>query len=435
MLDIQYIRDHPEEVDRAIKNKKVSIRVDEVLAADRLRVELQQEVEQAQAEKNRLNDRIASVSGREREALIEEGKKIKERLDELKPKYTEADETYRKILLQIPNIPSEDTPIGGDEGGNRVIRQVGEKPAFDFSPKEHWEIGEVLGVIDSDRAAKVSGSRFHYLKGDLVLLEFAMMQFAFSVLTNEKIIGEIIRECNLSVSAKPFVPVFPPVMMRPDMMIRMARLDPEQMYQIKEDDLVLVGSAEHTLGSMFADEILEERDLPIRLAGFSSAFRREAGTYGKDMKGMLRVHQFNKLEMETFSTAESSLEEQNLNVALQEYLLKQLGIPYQVVLVCTGDMGKPDVRQIDIEAWMPGQNRYRETNTSDLIGDFQSRRLNTRIRRNDGSLELAHMNDATAFSERPLIAIMENFQEKDGSVVIPSVLRQWVGKEKITAML
>ena len=229
-----------------------------------------------------------------------------------------------------------------------------------------------LDVIDSERAVKVSGARFNYLKGDLVLLEFALMQFGLSILTDSEKIAEISREANISVSSKAFVPVLPPVMMRPEMMTRMARLNPEEMYQMKDDDLVLVGSAEHTLGSMYADEILEEKDFPIRLVGFSTAFRREAGTYGKDTKGILRVHQFNKLEMESFTvTPEEALAEQNLHTAIQEYFMQQLGIPYQVVSICTGDMGKPDIRQVDIEAWMPGQNKYRETTQLTLSGIFK----------------------------------------------------------------
>lgn len=432
MLDIQYIRDHTDAVARAIEQKRVLVSVEEVLVADRNRIELQQQIDTLKAEKNRLSEHITKVSSEEKATLIEEGKKIKEKLDALEPAFREAEETFRAVMLRVPNVPSEDTPVGADDSENVVIKFVGEKPIFDFKPKEHWEIGADLDLIDSERAVKVSGARFNYLKGDLVLLEFALMQFGLSILTDAEKIAEIARAAGLGeISTKAFVPVLPPVMMRPDMMIRMARLNPEEMYQMKDDDLVMVGSAEHTLGSMYADEILEEKDLPIRLVGFSSAFRREAGTYGKDMKGMLRVHQFNKLEMETFSTPESALAEQNLNVALQEYLLGQLGIPYQVMAVCTGDMGKPDVRQVDINAWMPGQNTYRETNTADLIGDFQARRLNTRVRRSGGSLEFVHMNDATAFSERPLIAILENFQQEDGSVIVPEVLRKWMGKERI----
>ncbi len=431
MLDIQFIRENPDVVQRAIEHKRISLHIDDVLSADKKRIDLQKEIEELKAEKNRLSERIAQASLEDRPALIDGGKKVKEKLDALEPTFRDAELIYQEIMLRVPNIPSEDTPVGNDENGNVVIRQVGKKPEFHFAPKEHWEIGEALDLIDSERAVKVSGARFNYLKGDLVMLEFALMQFGLSVLTSEEKIREISKNAGLDISTKPFVPVLPPVMMRPEMMMRMARLNPEEMYQMKEDDLVLVGSAEHTLGSMYADEILEENDLPIRMVGFSTAFRREAGTYGKDTKGMLRVHQFNKLEIETFSTPEMARAEQDLNVAIQEYLMQQLGIPYQVVAVCTGDMGKPDVRQMDIEAWMPGQNTYRETHTADLIGEFQARRLNTRVRRSDGMLQCVHMNDATAFSERPLIAILENYQQEDGSVLVPEVLQKWAGKDTI----
>lgn len=435
MLDIQFVRENPEVVQQAIERKRAKgVSVEVVLSADRRRVAAQQKIETLKAERNRLSARIAAANAEEKQSILDEGKKIKEQLDALEPEARESDEAFQALLLLLPNVPSEDTPVGEDESGNVVVRQSGEKPTFDFAPKEHWEIAADLDLLDSDRAVKVSGARFNYLKGDLVLLEFALMQFAFSVLTDAEKIAEIAREAGLgSISTKPFVPVLPPMMIRQEMHRKMARLDPEEMYLLERDGLSLIGSAEHTLGSMYADEILEEAVLPIRLVGFSAAFRREAGSYGKDMKGMLRVHQFNKLEMETFSTSETSQDEQHLNVAIQEYFMHSLGLPYQVVSICTGDMGKPDVRQVDIEVWMPGQNKYRETHTSDLIGDFQARRLNTRTRRADGRLEYTHMNDATAFSERPLIAILENFQQQDGSVIVPEVLRKWMGKDKMVA--
>lgn len=431
MLDIQYIRDHKNEVAKAAKDKKVSVDIDQLLALDKKRVQLLRELEELKSVKNDINDLIPKSTPEERQELIVRGKDVKERVEAKEPEYREAEDALQALLYLVPNIPSDDTPIGPDESGNIVLREWGEKPSFDFEPKEHWQIAEHLGLMDSERATKVSGARFLYLKGDLVLLEWAMMSLAFRVLTSEATLAEIATSAGLHVSTKPFVPVLPPVMIRPDMHRRMGRLDPEEMYALERDNLTLIGSAEHTLGSMYADEILDEKEFPIRMVGFSAAFRREAGSYGKDIKGMLRLHQFNKLEMESFTVREESKNEQDFIVAIQEYLLRQLKIPYQVVAVCTGDMGKPDHRQIDIESWMPGQGKYRETNTSDLIGDFQARRLETRVRRASGAVEYAHMNDATAFSERPLIAILENYQQADGSVVIPEVLRPYVGKDVI----
>lgn len=432
MLDIQFIRDNAERVQKAATDKRITLDVAELLAVDRERVRLLREIEEMHSLKNDLNDLIARAgTSEERAEIIAKGKEIKLALEIKEPEYQSVKSKYDALMAQVPNVPSDDTPVGKDESENVVLRQIGEKPKFDFTPKEHWELGEALDILDMERAAKVSGSRFVYVKGDLVLLEFALIQFAFSVLTNEKTLQAIAEKNSLDVSTKPFTPVLPPVMIRPDMMARMARLDPEEMYALERDQLNLIGSAEHTLGAMYADEVLPEGLLPVRLVGFSSAFRREAGSYSKDMKGMLRLHQFDKLEMESFTVPERSLDEQNFIVAIQEYLMAALGIPYQVVAICTGDMGKPDTRQIDIEVWMPGQNRYRETNTSDLIGDFQARRLNTRVKRADGKLEYIHMNDATAFSQRPLIAILENFQQANGSVVVPEVLRPYVGKDVI----
>lgn len=432
MLDIQYIRDNTGNVREAAKNKKAHVDIDELLDVDGQRRLLLQEVEILRAKKNEVNTEITKASnGKERKETIEKGRDIKRELEEKEPLLKDLESRYIELMYLVPNVPSEDTPIGKDEDENVVVRSWGEKPKFSFKPKEHFDIAENLDLMDSERAVKVSGSRFLYLKGDLVMLEWAMMMFGLQTLTNEIILKHIADDAGLEVNTKPFVPVLPPVMIRPDMHRRMGRLDPEEMYMLERDELSLIGSAEHTLGSMYADEILDEKELPLRMVGFSSAFRREAGSYGKDMKGMLRLHQFNKLEMETFTLPEHSRAEQDFIVAIQEYLMQQLEIPYQVVSICTGDMGKPDYRQIDIEAWMSGQNTYREVSTSDLIGDFQSRRLNTRVRRTDGTIEFVHMNDATAFSERPLIAILENNQQEDGSVLVPKVLQALMGKEKI----
>ena len=222
-------------------------------------------------------------------------------------------------------------------------------------------------------------------------------------------------------------------MIKPDIFAKMARLEPkDERYYIQSDDVYLVGSAEHALGPMHMDETILEQDLPLRYAGYSTAFRREAGSYGKDTKGILRMHQFDKIEMESFSKPEDSIMEQDFFVAIQEYLLKQLEIPYQVMMICTGDMGGPDARQIDIECWMPGQNKYRETHTADLMTDYQARRLNTKLKRKDGKNEFVHMNDATVFAiGRTLIAILENNQQKDGSVKVPKVLHKYTGFKAI----
>lgn len=434
MLDISFIRSNTEAVKEAVTAKNLTLDVDALLAKDVERVALLQELEELKSLKNDINDLIQqSKTDQERAEIIAKGKEIKVKIDELEPRYTAVKKEFDDLVIQVPNIPSADTPRGKDESENVVLRKVGTIPEFAFQPKEHWELGEALGVIDTARATKVSGSRFVYLKGDLTLLQFALVQFVFSVLTDAKKLKEIIAGAGLAVPEAPFVPVVPPVFIKPEPFEKMARINPkDERYYLSEDDLYLIGSAEHTLGAMHMDETFQEVDLPLRYIGYSTSFRREAGSYGKDMKGILRLHQFDKLEMESFTIGEQSLDEQNFFVAIQEYLVNALGVPYQIVQICTGDMGIPDARQIDLECFMPGQNKYRETHTSDLMTDYQSRRLNTRVKRTDGKVEYVHMNDGTAFAiGRTLIAIMENYQQADGSVTVPEVLRPFVGKDKI----
>lgn len=424
MLDITFIKEHTDVVKAAIKNKKgKDVDLDRVLALYEKRKELRGKVSDLNAERNK------AAQARD----IEAGKRIKGELKELEEELKSVEKEYVGLMIQIPNVPSPDTPVGEDESGNVVVRQVGDKKHFGFTPQPHWELGEALNIIDKETAAEVSGARFAYLKGDLVLMQFALLQFAFSVLTNKEKLESIAKDAGLDVDVTPFVPVLPPVMMKSAVMNRMARLEPiDDRYYFEKDDLVFVGSAEHTLGPMHMDHVFKEEDIPLRYVGYSTAFRREAGTYGKDTKGILRLHHFDKLELETFVPPEKSYAEQDFIVAIQEYFMQQLGIPYQVVMICTGDMGAPDHRQIDIESWMPGQDTYRETHTSDLIGGYQPRRLNTRMKRADGTIDHVHMNDATVFAMgRTLIAIMENYQNEDGSIGVPEVLRKWVGKEKI----
>ena len=432
MLDIQFIRENPDIVRAAIKNKnREGIDLDRILALAE--------------DRRKIAGDVSDINKKRNEAQatrdIEGGKKLKEELAAKEAEYQTIEKELVSLLVKIPNIPSADTPVGPDESGNKVIRQWGEKPSFTFVPKAHWDIGKDLGIIDAEKGVEVSGPRFVYLKGDLALLEFALMNFAMQVLTSKDTLQKIIEGAGLSIAAKPFVPVIPPLMMRSQVMNRMARLDPiDDRFYLEKDDLVLIGSAEHTLGPIHMDEVLDESKLPLRYVAVTPAFRREAGAAGKDTRGILRLHQFDKMEMETFSRPEDGLAEQDLMVAIQEYLMQQLKLPYQVIAVCTGDMGFPDQRQIDIETWMPGQSVsnsselgcYRETHTSDYIGGFQARRLNTRLKRANGEKEPVHMNDATALSQRPLIAILENYQNADGSVTIPEVLRPFMtGKERI----
>ncbi len=420
MLDITFIRENVDLVKAAIKNKnREGIDLDRILELAEERRKLAGEITEVNRQRNEAQ--------KTRDA--EAGKRLKDELRAAEEKYQALEKELVSLLIKVPNIPSADTPLGPDESGNKVIRSWGEKPKFNFEPKAHWDIGRELGIIDSEKAAEISGARFTFLKGDLALMQFAILQWALSVLTSRTELEKIIKEAGLSVSPKPFVPVVVPVMMRSTVMNRMARLDPiEDRFYFEKDDLVLVGSAEHTLGPLHMDESLSEEKLPVRYVGYSTAFRREAGSYGKDTKGILRQHQFDKLEMESFTKPEDGLAEQDFMLAIQEYLMRQLKLPHQAVLICTGDMGFPDQRQIDLETWMPGQNTFRETHSADYVGGFQSRRLNTKLKRTNGESEPVHMNDATVFAMgRTLIAILENYQQEDGSVVVPEILRLYMG--------
>ncbi|OGZ44884.1 MAG: serine--tRNA ligase [Candidatus Ryanbacteria bacterium RIFCSPHIGHO2_02_FULL_45_13b] len=423
MLDIAFIKEYPDIVRIAMRNKNREVDLDRILLlAD---------------ERKRVSTEIGDINHKRNEAAslrdAVAGKSLKEESRAAEEKFQVIDTELQQLLYKLPNVPSADTPIGPDESGNKVIREWGQKSSFSFTPKAHWDIGKDLGIINSEKAAEISGARFTYIMGDLALLQFALLQFSLQVLTSQEELKKIVAEAGLSVSAKPFIPVVPPMLMRSRVMEQMARLDPiEDRYYFEKDDVVFVGSAEHTLGPLHMDEALNEADLPIRYVGYSTAFRREAGSYGKDTKGILRQHQFDKIEMESFARPEDGIAEQDFFVAIQEHLMRLLMLPYQVMLICTGDMGFPDQRQIDINTWMPGQNTYRETHSADYVGGFQARRLNTRVKRLSGNSEPVHMNDATVFAMgRTLIAILENYQQEDGSVMIPEVLQKWVGKERI----
>ncbi|MCL5783964.1 MAG: serine--tRNA ligase [Patescibacteria group bacterium] len=410
---------------QVLVDRNVDINLDDFLKLNEEKKELTTKVDNLRQQRN--------AAAKEKD--IERGKEIKEKLGSLEEELRQKEEEYNNLLLKFPNVPLDDVPVGPDETGNKVLRKWGEPRQFDFPVKDHVEIGEKLDIIDIEDAGKVVGSRFAYLKAEAAMLQFALINFTFQTLQDQKILSEIAQKVSPNINPKPFIPVIPPVMIKPEVYTRMGRLDPsvvDERYYLPKDDLYLIGSAEHTLGPLHMDQVLEEGNLPIRYVGYSTSFRREAGAYGKDVRGILRVHQFDKIEMETFSRPEDSQIEQDFIVAIQEYLVKSLGIPYQVVIICTGDMTTPDARQIDIECWIPSQNRYRETHTSDLMTDYQARRLNTRVRRKDGKIEFVHMNDATAFAiGRILIAILENFQQKDGSVKIPEVLQKYTGFAEI----
>lgn len=426
MLDIRFIRENPDKVQQAAKNKGYNVSISRLLEVDEERRELQQQVD---ALRERRNSNAAQMKGgRPEQSLIDEGKQIKLELAEREGYLGNTEVEYMNLLKAVPNMPSDDVPVGASEDENVEIKVVGDKPQFDFEPKNHYEIAGAKGWLDKERAAKVAGSRFAYVMGDMVLLQQAIVQFVMSSLTDEKIIQKIQADGGLNISSRPFVPVLPPLMIKTEPYDQMDRLQPsDDRYKIEGEELWLQGSAEHVLGSMHAGETFANDQLPVRYLGFATSFRKEAGTYGKDMEGIIRMHQFDKLEMESFTTADDSLNEHLFFVAVQEYLLQQLRLPYHVLQKCTADIGKPNARGIDMEVWLPGQGKYRETHTADYMTDYQARRLNTRVRNDDG-LELIHTNDATAFAlGRAMVAIIENYQTAEGDVRIPEVLRPYMG--------
>lgn len=427
MLDIRFIRENPDRVQEAAAQKGYTVNIAELLSADESRRELQAKADDLRTQRNEIAAQMKG--GKPAPELVEQGRVIKTELSEVEDHLRVADETYMTLLKAVPNMPADDVPVGASEDENVVAKKVGEPRIFDFAPKNHAELAEAKGWLDKERAAKVAGSRFAYLKGDMVKLQFAIIQMIMDKLSDQAFIDEIIAENNLNVSNRPFMPVLPPFMLRTELYDAMDRLEPrDDRYKIEDEDLWLQGSAEHVLGSMHADEIFDEKDLPARYIGYATSFRREAGTYGKDMEGMFRMHQFDKLEMESLGVAEKGLDEHLLMVAIQEKIMQLLEIPYQVLQKCTADIGKPNARGVDIEAWLPGQDTYRETHTADYMTDYQARRLKTRVRREDGDVELIHTNDATALPlSRGPIAILENHQQADGSVRIPEALRPYMG--------
>ena len=421
MIDIDEVRKRPEEFKRRVARKDYELDVHALLTLDETRRELIREIESLRAEANRIAEAGKDVTAEDKE----KGKHLKKQIRVKEEELKSVEEQLRVRLADIPNPPIDEMPKGAGEDDNVVVRTWGNIPEFNFEPKDHLELGELHDIIDVKRAAKVTGTGFVYLKNEAAWLQLALINFAFEALSNPTILKKLGDE-----TQKIFTPVFPPQLIKPSVYRGTGRLSPdveEERYHLERDDIYLIGSSEHTLAPMHMGEIIDETELPKRYLGYSTCFRREAGSYGKDTRGILRVHQFDKLEMESFTVPEDSFSEHKFFVAIQEYLVQQLEIPHQVVQVCTGDTGKPNANQIDINCWIPTQKKYRETHSADYIGDYQARGLNIRVRRKDGAIEILHTNDATVLAiGRTLIAIMENFQQKDGSIQIPEVLHKYL---------
>ena len=416
MLDIKFIRENPEIIREEIRKRNMKIDLASFLNLDEQKRKLQQEVEDLRKKQNEANK---TLSQNKDEKILSEMKEIKIKLSELEPELKSLEEKIKNILLELPNITHESVPIGKDENDNVVIKKWGKKAEFDFQPKEHYEIESVKNLIDAERGAKVSGARFWYLKGDLARLEFALMQYAFEFYAN-----------------KGFEPMIVPMIVREQAMYGTGFFpaDKNEIYSVNADDdnLFLVGTAEVSLAAYHMNEVLNLEKGSKKYMGYSSCFRREAGTYGKDTKGILRGHQFNKIEMFIFCKPEESwnLYEDLLKCA--EEFMQSLGLHYQILNMCTGDIGAPNAKKYDIETWMPGQNKYRETNSCSNDTDFQARRLNCKFTDQDGRKKFVHtLNNTGCADLRVLIAILENYQQKNGTVIVPEVLRKWMGKGRI----
>ena len=409
MLDIKFIRENSKKVQKAAKDKGIEIDIGHIIEIDSKARDLRQNVQSTQEERNKLNEQIKKNPN---DWDKEGAQNLKNRLEQAENALKAVEQELNEWLLKIPNPAKEDVKVGKDESENEIVRKSGEPTKFDFAPKDHLVLGEALDIIDVERAAKVSGARFAYLKNEGALLEFAIVQFALETLTKEG-----------------FIPVIPPVLIKTEVMKGLGYMEnggDEDMFHIPADGFTLVGTAEHSIVPMHMDEVFVAKDLPRRYVGFSTAFRREAGSYGKDTKGILRVHQFDKAEMVSFVLEGEDDKEQEFLLSLEEKLFQALGIPYQVVKMCTGDLGFPAARKYDIEAWLPGQNKYREVTSVSTVTDFQSRRLN--IKYQDGEQKkFAYILNGTAFAiGRTLISILENYQQEDGSVLIPEVLQKYM---------
>lgn len=410
MIDIVYIRSNPDEVKRGIAKKGINPKlVDDFLAADKEWREETKQTEELRAQLNKLS----------KERKVDEAREVKKKLKEKEMIRKAVDEKRLNFLKQIPNLPLPGVPEG-DESANQVLREEGKKPRFDFQPKDYLYLAQKLGIIDIERAAKVSGTRFGYLLGDAVRLEFALIQFALKKL-----------------SRRGFIPVIPPVLIKRKAMEGMGYLErgENEIYKT-QDDLYLVGTSEQSIGPMHMNETFKETDLPKRYVAFSTCFRREAGSYGKDTKGILRVHQFDKLEMFSYTVPEKSKEEHEFLLKLQEELMQDLKLPYRVINIAAGDLGDPAAAKYDIEAWLPGQaggrGEYRETHSTSNTTDYQARRLNIKFKpaTNDprSKTRYVHMLNGTALAiGRILIAIIENYQTKNETVIVPKVLRKYAG--------
>ncbi len=419
MIDINLLRDQPDLVKTALKNRqKDSTLVDQVLSADQKYRQILSQIETLRAEQNQLSSRI---KGQPDPLILAQAQKLKEKQKQLQPKLDETAQRLTDLLELIPNLPSDDTPVGIDDSNNQVIKTVGELPKFDFTPLDHIDLGQNLDILDVKHAAKVSGSRFGYFKNQAAVLEMAVMFYAFQKLVK-----------------KGWRAMIPPAMIKKNSEAKMGYTSNKNLdnayYSIPEDDLIFISSSEHSVVPYHMDEIIDPNLLPLKYVNFSPCFRRESGTYGKDTRGLFRVHFFNKVEMNVFCLPDTNLSDQLCQemLANEEELMQELGLPYQIVAACTGDLPQPNRRMFDINCWFPGQKAYRETQSCSNCTDYQARRLNIKTKIN-GKNQFVHILNATLITDRAVLAIIENFQQKDGSIKIPLCLQLLTGFNLISA--
>jgi seryl-tRNA synthetase len=420
MLDIQFIRSCADKVRAAIRNKGLDLDLDDLLAADKQRRETTTLLEHKRARKNELSSLIPKAKKEERPELVDEAKQIRADIEALEPTLAELQRVYNDLMLRVPSVPRPEVPVGKGEEDNVEVRRVGQPRRFDFPPKDHVELMTSLGLVDWDGPRRFAGSRSYALVGDGALLELSVLRLAVDTLI-----------------ARGMTLVVPPVMVKERAMIGTGffPLGRDEAYAIPADDLFLIGTSEVALVSMHCDHTLDLAALPLKYAGISPCFRREAGAHGKDTRGLYRVHQFTKVEQVVFCAADELIAEQHHHELLgnAEAILGKLEIPYRVSIACTGEIGLGQTRKHEIESWMPGRDAYSETHSCSTLGDFQARRSNIRVRMGDGSLGYPFtLNNTAVASPRLLIPLLENHQERDGSVTLPKALASYMGKERLT---
>ena len=416
MIDLAVLRESPNALRDALRRRHTEIDVDQLIGLDERRRSVRSEAERVRAEQILAGKEISSLEAQARQAAISNAGQLADSYKRLLTEADDLDQEFQELWINVPNMAHPSAPDGTTEEDAVEVRRWGTPAEFEFPVRDHQELGESLGIIDVERAARLSGSRFAYLKGEAALLDLGLVRFAMDRLT-----------------AEGFTPVVPPVLVREEALFGTGFFptDRDQVYAVERDDLFLVGTSEVSLAALHLDEILNGAELPIRYAGFSSCFRREAGTYGKDTRGIFRMHQFDKVEMFSFCHPERSWEEHEYMLSIEEQIMQELELPYRVVNVAAGDLGVSAAKKYDIEVWVPSQEAFREITSCSNTTDYQARRLRARFRDETGNRLVHTLNGTVVTSSRSVLALIENHQQADGSVKIPAALRPYVGFDVI----